>query len=308
MGGMKTIVNELRAELRASHVIIRNALGVATFDQKIAWGNANERDGVIGEGVTRAHERQMAIDSGVGIALLNELEYSDRIIANIAGLLSPHQRELWRTAGRQDGVIASPGHPWRRLERRDLLNRLSKIDLLELLPDHMGDRHVASQSAGQRIGIDRGEPAGDKTVVVIKPTCDMSAADVETLRRVLACTPRDTRLTFLSAEFDMHAFLRRQRAFSARTFGPGRLTARVCDHIRKELTEVEAAPDDLREWVDVILLGLDGAWRTGATPEQITAALTAKLTTNEGRTWPDWRTCDPDRAIEHLEPVPHTHS
>ncbi|MGT0248052.1 dATP/dGTP pyrophosphohydrolase domain-containing protein [Burkholderia pyrrocinia] len=297
---MKAIVNELRVELRAAHVIIRNALGVATFDQKIAWGNANERDGVIGEGVTRAHERQMAIDSGVGIMLLNELGYSDRIIANIAGLLSPHQRELWRTAGRQDGVIASPGHPWRRLERRDLLDRLSKIDLLDLLPDNMADRHVASGSAAQCFGFDRGEPAGGQAAVVLKPVGELSAADVAALRRVLASAPQNPRVMLMTAEFDMHAFLRRQRAFSERTFGPGRLTARVCDHIRKELTEVEAAPDDLREWIDVILLGLDGAWRTGATPEQITAALAAKLTTNEGRTWPDWRTCDPDRAIEHV--------
>ncbi|UKD15433.1 DUF550 domain-containing protein [Burkholderia aenigmatica] len=303
---MKTIIKELRDELRASHVIIRNALGVATFDQKIAWGNANERDGVIGEGTTRAHEREMAINFGNGRALDSELEYANQIIDNVAELLSAHQRELWGTANRQDGVVVAQGHPWRVLERTDMLACVAEIDLLELLSDNMADRRVALGAAGKWVGIDRGEPAGDKPVLVLKPKCEMSAADVETLRRVLASTPRNTYLTLQPAEFDMHAFLRRQRAFSARTFGPGRLTARVCDHIRKELAEVEAAPDDLREWVDVILLGLDGAWRTGATPEQITAALAAKLTTNEGRTWPDWRASDPDRAIEHLEPAPHT--
>lgn len=35
MGGMKTIVNELRDELRVAHIIIRSALSVATFDQEI---------------------------------------------------------------------------------------------------------------------------------------------------------------------------------------------------------------------------------------------------------------------------------
>lgn len=93
--------------------------------------------------------------------------------------------------------------------------------------------------------------------------------------------------------------LRRQRAFSLHTFGPGTRTAGVCDHIRKELKEIEAAPADISEWVDVILLAFDGAWRSGATPEQIAAAIEAKQTKNEGRVWPDWRTMSPDRAIEH---------
>ncbi|TES82288.1 DUF550 domain-containing protein [Burkholderia cepacia] len=278
---MKTIANELRDELRAAHIIIRNALGVATFDQKIAWGNANERDGVIGEGTTRAYERQAAIDGGDADRLYCELRNADRIIANAAALLSAHQLDLWAVANRQAGAVLA------QQARDDVRTALL-------------DRAVHTRAVA-KIGIDAGDALGDQTVVVIKPVGELSAADVAALRRVLSSAPRDPRIMLMPAEFDMHAFLRRQRAFSARTFGPGRLTARVCDHIRKELTEVEAAPDDLREWIDVILLGLDGAWRTGATPEQITAALSAKMTTNEGRAWPDWRTCDPERAIEHIE-------
>ncbi|NVH64822.1 DUF550 domain-containing protein [Burkholderia pseudomallei] len=281
MGGMKTIVNELRDELRVAHIIIRNALGVATFDQKIAWGNANERDDVIGEGTTRAYERQAAIDGGDADRVYSELRNADRIIANAAALLSAHQRGLWAVANRQAGAVLS--HPTRDDVRAALL-----------------DRVVLAQAVA-KIGIDAGDSRGDQTVVVLKFIGELSAADVATLRRVLASTSRNSSAALLPAEFDMHAFLRRQRAFSARTFGPGRLTARVCDHIRKELTEVEAAPDDLREWVDVILLGLDGAWRTDATPEQITAAISAKLAENEGRVWPDWRTSDPNRAIEHID-------
>jgi len=93
--------------------------------------------------------------------------------------------------------------------------------------------------------------------------------------------------------------LARQAAWSERTFGPGRRTAGVVDHIRKELREVEADPDDLREWVDVVILALDGAWRTGASPQEIVDAVKAKQERNEGRTWPDWRTAPADRAIEH---------
>ena len=104
----------------------------------------------------------------------------------------------------------------------------------------------------------------------------------------------------MSPTFDLIQHLHRQRDFSERTFGPGARTAGVCDHIRKELREIEAAPADITEWVDVILLALDGAWRSGATPEGIAAAILAKQTKNEAREWPDWRTMSPDRAIEHV--------
>ncbi|TDC34202.1 DUF550 domain-containing protein [Micromonospora sp. 15K316] len=95
------------------------------------------------------------------------------------------------------------------------------------------------------------------------------------------------------------AHLARQRAFSERTFGPGPRTAGILDHIRKELAEIAAAPGDLGEWVDVVILALDGAWRAGHEPQAIVDAIVAKQAKNEARTWPDWRTVAPDRAIEH---------
>lgn len=100
-------------------------------------------------------------------------------------------------------------------------------------------------------------------------------------------------------DFDLKTHLRRQIAFSLKTFGPGRRTQGVCDHIRKELNEIERAPNDVNEWVDVILLAFDGAWRSGATEDQIIAALAAKQAINEQRDWPDWRTADLNKAIEH---------
>lgn len=95
------------------------------------------------------------------------------------------------------------------------------------------------------------------------------------------------------------AHLARQRAFSEATFGPGPRTGGVLDHIRKELVEIEAAPTDLGEWVDVIILAFDGAWRAGHEPQAIIDAVLAKQARNEARRWPDWRTADTDRAIEH---------
>ena len=104
--------------------------------------------------------------------------------------------------------------------------------------------------------------------------------------------------------FNFRAHLQRQRDWSERTFGPGDRAKGVVDHIRKELNEIEADPGDLKEWIDVVILGLDGAWRSGASPEQIIAALVAKQTKNEARQWPDWRTAPTDKAIEHVRPTP----
>lgn len=102
-------------------------------------------------------------------------------------------------------------------------------------------------------------------------------------------------------EFDLIGHLVRQRDFSVRTFGPGERLAGVTDHIRKELDEVAKAEvgQRLAEWVDIILLALDGAWRSGATPHEIAHAIAEKQRINEGRKWPDWRTQSGDKAIEH---------
>jgi hypothetical protein len=95
------------------------------------------------------------------------------------------------------------------------------------------------------------------------------------------------------------AHIARQREFSSRTFGPGLRVAGLLDHLRKELAEIEADPSDLGEYVDVIILAIDGAWRAGHEPQEIVDAIIAKQARNEARTWPDWRTADPSKAIEH---------
>lgn len=100
--------------------------------------------------------------------------------------------------------------------------------------------------------------------------------------------------------FDFAAHLQRQREWSERTFGPGNRTLGIVDHIRKELGEILAAPDDAEEFVDVVILGLDGLWRIGKTPVQIIEAIAAKQAKNEARQWPDWRTMPADKAIKHV--------
>ena len=111
--------------------------------------------------------------------------------------------------------------------------------------------------------------------------------------------------------FDLIAHLKRQIAFSRATFGPGKRTNGVIDHIRKELVEVERAEpgrERAREWIDIVILGLDGLTRelygvnrydTDDTAEAAVRMIVEKQNRNEARIWPDWRTASPDKAIEH---------
>jgi hypothetical protein len=103
----------------------------------------------------------------------------------------------------------------------------------------------------------------------------------------------------MTTKSDLVDYISRQREWSRVTFGPGSRTEGIIEHIRKELTEVEASPYDVMEWVDLIILALDGAWRAGYEPEQILDALKRKQGINFIRKWPDWRGND-GRAIEHI--------
>lgn len=99
-------------------------------------------------------------------------------------------------------------------------------------------------------------------------------------------------------------YLTHQREWSEATFGPGRRTDGVTDHIRKELIEVVESDGSLSEWVDVIILAMDGAIRTahadGLPMQAVLDAVAEKQSRNERRQWPDWRTADPNKAIEHV--------
>lgn len=110
---------------------------------------------------------------------------------------------------------------------------------------------------------------------------------------------------------DFEAHIARAMAFSRATFGPGERTKGVIDHIKKEMREILESPDEglrSREWVDVLMLALDGLWRSlqaegvkwHRIPSVIANLITWKQATNEQRDWPDWRAQDPERAIEHV--------
>ena len=90
----------------------------------------------------------------------------------------------------------------------------------------------------------------------------------------------------------------RQIPWSKATFGTKMRTGGITQHIELELQEIRDNPDDLTEWIDVVLLALDGAWRSGHTPAEIEAALIAKQNKNFKRIWPKHDN-PPDEAICH---------
>jgi hypothetical protein len=101
--------------------------------------------------------------------------------------------------------------------------------------------------------------------------------------------------------------------------GRGERTDGVIDHISKELAEILAcldADDRAKEWVDVVILGLDGLtrailahnsqdpyeiveFRTGDVAYEACRLIVEKQGLNEWREWPDWRTAPVGKAIEH---------
>lgn len=118
---------------------------------------------------------------------------------------------------------------------------------------------------------------------------------------------------------DLEQHLKRQIAFSKGTFGPGSRQSGVTDHIMQELEEIKDGDNDPREWVDVVLLAMDGLWRSIAydkegrhleqygslmshwdnIPKIAVTLVQEKQSRNEQRDWPDWRTADPNKAINH---------
>lgn len=81
----------------------------------------------------------------------------------------------------------------------------------------------------------------------------------------------------------MDEYLEQQQIWSEATFGPGKRTLGITKHIQKEIAEVIENPHDLSEWVDVMILAMDGYWRHGGTPETIMKDLIAKQAKNFSR-------------------------
>ncbi len=98
----------------------------------------------------------------------------------------------------------------------------------------------------------------------------------------------------------LEELINQQRRWSIETFGPGARLKGCLAHIAKELEEIRAKPGDVSEWADLMILAMDGAWRSGHSAPDLAAAIIAKQKRNRARLWPDWRTRSEDEAIEHI--------
>lgn len=98
-------------------------------------------------------------------------------------------------------------------------------------------------------------------------------------------------------------YLRRHLEWGHATFGSpadGRGPLGPLNHIEKEIVEIKEDPTDLKEWIDLIILGIDGFLRAGGKLTMLLPMLFQKQATNALRNWPDWRGMDPTKAIEHV--------
>lgn len=100
---------------------------------------------------------------------------------------------------------------------------------------------------------------------------------------------------------DLREYLLKQKSWLLSAFGPGDRDAGLIEHIKKELNEIEHAPGDLEEWIDVIILGFEGAIRNSNSVDDVLMCLCMKQEKNIARSWPDWTTADLDKPIEHID-------
>lgn len=98
---------------------------------------------------------------------------------------------------------------------------------------------------------------------------------------------------------DISDYVFAHKLWSEKTFGAGKRTEGLCKHIESELAEIRCCPTDLSEWVDVIILAIDGAWRAGYSEDQIENALILKQEENFERKWPKPRS--EDEPVEHIK-------
>jgi hypothetical protein len=93
-------------------------------------------------------------------------------------------------------------------------------------------------------------------------------------------------------------YINEQIEWSKKTFGEGKRTEGICKHIEKEVNEIRQSPLDILEWVDVIILALDGAWRAGYTSDEIWKAMEKKHHINFTRRYP--KPSSQDEPVEHV--------
>lgn len=79
---------------------------------------------------------------------------------------------------------------------------------------------------------------------------------------------------------------------------PQRTNHSILTHMRREIDEIEAHPDDIEEWADVLLLFMHGMRERGINSTQLTHALEEKFAKNQAR---KWGKPDEHGVVEHVK-------
>lgn len=106
---------------------------------------------------------------------------------------------------------------------------------------------------------------------------------------------REIRMRFYDTAVALEVFARRKGDWADKQFGTGCRTQELIFHLEKELLEVSRNPFDKSEWIDIILLAMDGYRRHGGKAEDLFPDMQAKQQINYERKWVE----GPDGVFEH---------
>lgn len=99
----------------------------------------------------------------------------------------------------------------------------------------------------------------------------------------------------------MYGLFETVQSWSRRTFGPAYERGPVgpLKHIKKEVDEALAEPQDIVEYADILILLFDATWRAGFTEQDLLEAANEKLVKIATREYPkvaDGEVCEHDRT------------
>lgn len=106
---------------------------------------------------------------------------------------------------------------------------------------------------------------------------------LEENRKLRAEADKYKNLVGSMADYSLSCMAAHHRRWAEDAFGKNYTIQSTIAHARLELAEIEAAPNDKREWIDLLRLAIDGYWRSGG--RSIVADFHEKQRICEQRRW-----------------------
>lgn len=101
------------------------------------------------------------------------------------------------------------------------------------------------------------------------------------------------------AHHSLEGLIEKQIKISKNKFGTETRTSGIIDHMVEELKEIENNPNDIFEWIDMLILSIDGSWRRGFTPSEIAEAWKQKIDIINNRKYEN--NPDPNKRSKRIE-------